>query len=112
MRTRQHPFNWPGRLIGFLLFVQLMVPSSVWHLFVDHEDNQHCVLQTGGDAIGLKHNHCAALDLSLPVADQSDDYRFEPLPFIALLAFVPSVSDLCFILDFSHFLRGPPFRFS
>jgi hypothetical protein len=108
---RQRRFTGLGRLLGLALVVQLLVPSGLWHSFVDHEDSHHCIAQVEDVAVGIKHIHCLALELSLPMADQSDDFLFEPLPFKVCLMGVLSVTDTHFRHDFSRFLRGPPSRF-
>lgn len=99
---------WGRLFLGFVLAVQLLVPSEVWHTFVDHEDSHHCIAKVNGAAVGVKHIHCMALELNLPMADQQDGFWFEPLAFILCSAGVLPVSDIHFRYESSCFLRGPP----
>lgn len=97
-----------SRLLGVLLFVQILVPSSFWHAFAEHEDSHHCALAVDVDAVGVKHIHCPALELNLPLADQLDGFCFDPRSYFSFQFKVQSVSDIQYRYEAFLFLRGPP----
>lgn len=49
-----------------LLFLQVIVPASLWHTLCDHEDAVECYERANGIKVAEKHQHCAVLDLTLP----------------------------------------------
>lgn len=98
-----------SRLLGVVLLVQLLVPSSIWHAFAEHEDSHHCVTAIDGDAlVGVKHIHCPALELNLPLADRLDDFQLEVCSVVSFLFKNRSVSDIRYRYEAFLFLRGPP----
>ncbi|MBK7966840.1 MAG: hypothetical protein IPK10_17325 [Bacteroidetes bacterium] len=91
-----------------LLFLQVIVPASLWHALCDHEDSTDCYVASSGLTITEKHQHCSVLDLTLPAIFHQDNvFSLKPIIFVYSQVFFFKDS-CCQHPIFKSDGRGPP----
>jgi hypothetical protein len=56
-----------------LLFLQVIIPASLWHALCDHEDAVDCHIASNGMSVSEEHKHCLVLELTLPAIFHQDN---------------------------------------
>lgn len=65
-----------------LLFLQVLIPASLWHSLCEHDDSEDCHVNTEETSIAEQHQHCLVLELSLPaIFHQENKYDLNPFEF-------------------------------
>lgn len=92
-----------------LLFLQVLIPASLWHSLCEHDDSVDCHVHSDVTSVAEQHQHCLVLELSLPaIFHQENDYNLNPVAFnySQLIFFkVNNIQHPFFESDG----RGPPF---
>ena len=92
-----------------LLFLQVLIPASLWHSLCDHDDSLDCHIHSDVTTVAEQHQHCLVLELSLPaIFHQENSFNLNPIAFrFSQIIFfkVNSIQHPFFESDG----RGPPF---
>lgn len=65
-----------------LLFLQVLIPASLWHSLCEHEDSIDCHVSTNASTVAEHHQHCLVLELSLPaIFHQENSFNLNPIAF-------------------------------
>ena len=91
-----------------LLFLQVLIPASLWHALCEHEDSIDCHINSEVTSVAEQHQHCLVLELSLPaIFHQENSFNLNPIAFrFSQIAFfeIDSIQHPFFESDG----RGPP----
>src|SRR4026207_394392 len=89
-----------------LVFFVETTPDALWHLFADHHDTHE--VYSSEPAVSVKHIHCDALQLSLPVfsAGETVIVPVFSIKVADFLAAIPGTSFISPVIFFSG--RAPP----
>ncbi|MBK9636603.1 MAG: hypothetical protein IPO63_01810 [Bacteroidetes bacterium] len=65
-----------------LLFLQVLIPASLWHSLCDHDDSIDCHVYSEVTSVAEQHQHCLVLELSLPAIFHTENkYDLNPVAF-------------------------------